>query len=243
LKLIVKRILQRLVLITSSGNKRILLMLIFITSQGNASMQPNTIVEERDASCHPSSIDLAYPNTSPSFRPPYNFEVQANLQALDLGFAEFTLKQFVMIAENPLSPSRFLACAQLCGLHVEKEYREIGQSFIRTWANSYGDKDQYEAADYLLTYGSAEDQGNAKKSLLWIFENSSEEKDSAVFSLWIHGGKDMRMTLRAYVRSKAQEEAETAYNFAELLNNHGNTKDRLIAGPILARWTMADEAE
>ncbi|MBX9696499.1 MAG: hypothetical protein K2X53_00265 [Alphaproteobacteria bacterium] len=217
-------------------------MLILITSQGNASTQPSMIVEERDAYLT-SLIDLTNPNASHSSTPSYNFEALASHQALDFGVAGLTLKQFGMIAEDPLSPLRFLACAHLCGLHMEKEYREIGHSFIRTWANTYGDKDQYEAADYLLTYGSAEDQENAKKSLLWIFENRSEEKESAVFSLWIHGGKDMRKTLRSYVRSKAQEEAETAYNFAELLNNHGNSKDRLIAGAILSRWTVADEAE
>lgn len=175
--------------------------------------------------------------------PPYSFEALAKLQVQGGDFEALALKQFVVIAKDPHSCLRFLACAQLCGLQVKEEYREIGESFMRTWMHTYGDKDQYEAADYLLTYGNAEDQENAKKSLFWICDNNTLEKDAAVFSLWIHGDKIIHKTLRPYVRSRAQEEANTAYEFAELLHNHGNTGDRLIAAPILARWTERDDTD
>lgn len=216
------------------------LMLVLIPSSGNASTQPSTIGDEESIFLV-NTVDRAFDTIASASTPPYSFETLARLQGQGGDIAEFALKQFVIIAEDPLSPLRFLACAQLCGLHEKHEYREIAESFMRIWTHTYGDKDQYEAADYLLTYGSAEDQAEAKKSLFWIFNNNPLEKEAAVFSLWIHGDKGIHKTLRSYVRSRAQEEAETAYEFAELLNNHGNKKDNLIAAPILARWTVEED--
>lgn len=159
------------------------------------------------------------------------------------GHASTQLNRLAECARDPLSSTRFLACAHLCGQDISKKHQETGLYFMQGLAHTYGDKDQYEAADYLLTYGNESDRKKAKKSLLWIFENSAQEKDDAVFSLWIHGDKGIRKTLRPYIRSKAREGGEASYNFAELLNNHGNQKDRLIASTILARWNIMDADE
>lgn len=103
----------------------------------------------------------------------------------------------------------------------EKAYQKLLQSAL-----TFGDKDQYESADWILTHGKASERESVQNVLMKIVANRLDCEDEALLSLWVNGDEIFRDLIRALMRDRALSGKDQAYTFMEALFVHGNTDDR-----------------
>lgn len=139
---------------------------------------------------------------------------------------DWVMQRMAALSSNPQSCHRFAATTMLCLSEMPVEYQRIGHVNLLKMAWDYGGKDQYESADFLLTYGDLQDKWHGQQSLRWIMFWSHTCREEAMLSLWINGTECMRDYLRPIIKCYVFLEAMESFRFLEALYYHGNDSDR-----------------
>lgn len=138
----------------------------------------------------------------------------------------WVMQRLTALSSNPKSCHRFMATTMLCHPEMPAEYQRIGHVNLLKMAWDYGGKDQYESADFLLTYGDWLDQWHGQQSLRWIMYWGDTCREESILSLWINGNEWVRDSLRPFIKRYALSEEIGSPRFLEALYYHGNDSDR-----------------
>lgn len=189
--------------------------------------------------CSASLIDYDYPMDDKSMRQhisqlapfalednhPETLRVLSHFLTIREISKDWVIQRLLSLSSCRESRHRFLATTVLCSPSMPIEYQSRGRINMLKMAWEYGSKDQYESADYLLTYGNWFEKWYGQQSLCWILSSNSPCGEEAALSLWINGSRFIKENLRPFMRRYAFSEEIGSGRFLEALYYHGDYSD------------------